>query len=218
MDFHTNFCTFAFQLMIFVYNNKKMMKKILFGLYVLIGLGSCSPTSTKIELTDISNMDTSDFVDIPLKITQKTETDTSYVCIAKAIYKSDTLGIQVSLKKGIRAGIVGGNMDNVFLNGGIAIHSIGIESDQLVSAMATLYGIDSQENQMRNDNITFTCANLNQKNVDYSKGEYSFKIFMESEDDYAELYINFDFTNQLIYFNEKDMEYRKGVIDYLTKN
>ena len=194
------------------------MKKILFGLFVLIGLASCSQANKKIELADISNMNVSDFIDIPLRITQKSETDTSYICIAKAIYRSDTLGVQVSLKKGIKAGIVGDNMSNVFLNDGISIHSIGIESDHFLSAMTKLYGIDLQGNQMRNDIMSFNCANLNQKNVEYNKGEYHFKIFMESEDNYAELFINFDFTNQLIYFNEKDMEYRKGVIDYLTRN
>lgn len=194
------------------------MKKILLGLVVLIGLVSCSQTNTKIKLTDISNMDTSDFVDIPLTITQKSETDTSYSYVAKAIYKLDTIGVQISLKKDVKAGIVGDKMDNVFLRDGISIHSIGIESDKLISVIAKLYGIDSQKNQMRNDNMFFVCANLNQKNVDYNQGEYKFKIFMESEDNYAELFVNFDFTNQLIYFNEKDTEYRKGVIDYLTRN
>jgi hypothetical protein len=195
------------------------MKKIFYGLSILIGFYSCSQQVKQNKLIDItSRIDkASGFVDLTLPIVNKNQTDSTYLYIAQGLYKSDTVGIEISLKKNLKAGIVNGEMKNVFVNNGITIKSIGIKSDKLLKSMTELYGVDSIGNQMRNDLIVLTCANLNQQDLDYSSGEYKFKVFMESEDDYAELFVDFDFSNNLILLNEKDLEYRKGVLKYLMK-
>ncbi len=195
------------------------MKNIFYGLTFLIVFYSCSQQLKQNKLVDItSRIDkASGFVDLALTIVDKNQTDSTYLYIAQGLYKLDTVGIEISLKKNLKAGIVNGEMKNVFVNNGITIKSIGIISDRLLKSMTELYGVDSIGHQMRNDLIVLTCANLNQQDLNYSSGEYKFKVFMESEDDYAELFVDFDFSNNLILLSEKDVEYRKGVLKYLMK-
>jgi hypothetical protein len=83
--------------------------------------------------------------------------------------------------------------------------------------MALLYEIDSIDQGMRKDLMTVTCANLNDQEINYTSGQYKFKIFMETVEDVPELYINFDFTNNLIELAEKDVEYREGVLSYMEE-
>lgn len=196
-----------------------MMKKIALGLVTLFGITSCSQQNNMKDLTDItSRIDkSSGFIDLTLVITDKKETDSTFIYKAEGLYKSDTVGIQISLKKGLKAGIVNGEMKNVFAQAIISFNSIGSKSDRLLNAMTELYQIDSINNSMCNELLTFTCANLNDKDINYSVGEYKFKIFMESEEDNSELFVDFDFSNGQIYFNEKDPEYRKGILTYLMK-
>jgi len=195
------------------------MQKIFYGLIILIGFNSCSQQVKQSELIDVtSKMDkSSGFVDLALTIVDNKQTDSTYEYIAQGLYNSDTVGIEISLKKNLKAGIINGEMKNVFIRNGIAIKSIGVKSDKLLTSMTELYGIDSIENQMRNDLMVLTCANLNQQDLNYNMGEYKFKVFMETEDDNPELFVDFDFTNNLILLNEKDVEYRKGVLKYLMK-
>lgn len=197
------------------------MKKILFGFLILLGFASCEHKS-KIEsknLIDItSKIDKSTgFIDLSLSITDTKENDSTFVYIAKGLYKNDTVGIKISLKKNLKAGIVNGEMKNVFVKNGISINSIGKQSDKLLTTMTELYKVDSINKEMKAESILLTCANLNQENINYDSGEYKFKVFMETEEDNSELFINFDFTNHLILLNEKDNEYRKGILKYLMK-
>jgi len=195
------------------------MKTILFGLLILFGLYSCSEQNKVISLIDItSRIDkSSGFIDLTLNIIDKKETDSSFVYLAEGLYNADTVGIQISLKKGLKAGIINGEMKNVFVPFGISINSVGLASDRLLIAMTDLYKIDSINKVMRNDLMILTCANLNQQEINYNSGEYKFKVFMETNEDNPELFVDFDFTNNLIFLNEKDREYRKGVLKYLMK-
>ena len=118
------------------------MNKLIYGLIILIGLSSCSSEEVKTEkLTDITSRieKTAGFVDLTLTITNTADTDSSYVYIAQGLYNSDTVGIEVSLKKNVKAGIVDGEMRNIFLNNGITLKSIGSKSDKLLQAMTELY-------------------------------------------------------------------------------
>jgi hypothetical protein len=195
------------------------MKTILFGLLILTGFCSCIQQKKEHKLIDITSRidNSSGFVDLTLNIVDSKETDSSYVYLSKGLYKVDTVGIQISLKKGLKAGIINGEMKNVFVRNGISINSIGLSSNRLLNAMADLYKVDSISKIMRNDLMILTCANLNQQDIDYKLGAYKFKVFMETVDDNPELFVNFDFTNNLVFLNEKDIEYRKGVLKYLMK-
>jgi len=67
------------------------------------------------------------FIDIFLKIIEDTKTDTSHIYIAKGLYKDKTVGLQIEVSSKIRAGIVGGEIDNKngFVLNGVQLKSIG---------------------------------------------------------------------------------------------
>jgi hypothetical protein len=111
--------------------------------------------------------------------------------------------------------MVNGEMKNIFIRNGISFKSIGVKSDRLLSSMIELYGIDSINGKMRNDLMVLTCANFNQQDLNYNSGEFKFKVFMETDEDVPELFVDFDFSNGLVYLNEKDIGYRQGVLSYL---
>lgn len=191
------------------------MKKFLFASLILTSMFSCSQNNI-IDITS-KTVKTSEFQDVALNITDTKETDSMFVYTAQGLYKSDTVGIKISLKKGIKAGIVNGEMKNVFIGNGITLHSIRSKSDKLLAAMTELYGVDSITTTMRSDLIVLPCANFSQEDVDYTSGEYKFKVFMETAEGSSELFVIFDFANKLIQLNEKDVAYRKEVLQFLMK-
>lgn len=188
-------------------------------IFILFFLFSCNSSDNSTKIVDItSKIDKAiGFSDITLSITDTKTSDSTMIYTALGLYNSDTVGLQISLKKGIKAGIVNGEMKNPFVKNGIMLHSIGIKSDKLLNAISNLYGFPNSSLKMIDEFKGSTCANLNQEDVNFNSGEYKFKIFLETEEDNSELFVNFDFTNKYILLNEKDQEYRKGIVKYLTK-
>ena len=135
---------------------------------------------------------------------------------ARALAKNDTIGLIIRLKKGIPAGFVNGEPKNMFLSEGIEFRSKGTESDNLLSFLAKNYGL-KETNTVLKDTLLFTCANLNQSETNYKTGESRFKIFLEGEEDYAELFVNFNFSKGIISLNEKDGAYRESLVKLMRK-
>lgn len=191
------------------------MKKFIFASLILTTFFSCSHNN----LVDITSktVQTSGFQDVALSITDTKETDSMYVYTALGLYKSDTVGMEISLKKGLKAGIVHNEMKNVFLSNAITLRSIGSKSDKLLTVMTELYAGESVPQTMRSDLMVLPCANFGQEDLNYTSGEYKFKAFMETAEENAELFMIFDFANKLILLNEKDVAYRKGVLNFLKK-
>jgi hypothetical protein len=108
------------------------MKVNLLNLLVIIGIVSCTTQVKKNNIADITaGIDkSSGFVDLILTIIDKKETDSSYVYRAEGLYKSDTVGIDISLRKELKAGIINGEPKNIFVSNGISLKSIGEKSDR----------------------------------------------------------------------------------------
>ncbi|WP_029278257.1 hypothetical protein [Pedobacter borealis] len=191
------------------------MKRNLLNVITLLFLFSCKPPEKGLTQIALKKADDG-FIDVMLNIVDKKETDSTVIFKAQGLDNTDTVGLEISLKKNIKAGIVNGDMKNTFLSNGISFRSLGKESDRFLTSLASLYNL-KLKSEMRTDKMIFEVANLNEKDVDYNSGQYRFKAFLQTDTDVPELFINFDFTNQLIALNEKDPEYRAGVISYLTK-
>ena len=191
-----------------------MKKKLLLSILTL-GLLGCENEPPKI--IDLTNLKLTDgFVDVPLSIIETKVLDNYFEYDASATLNEDTVGIIVRLKKDIPAGFVDGEPKNMFLKEGIEFISKGTESDDLLKFLSSKYGIKDNKISLKNSQI-FTCANLNQIKPNYKNGESRFKIFLESEEDYSELFVNFNFTKGIISLNEKDEEYREPLIKLLKK-
>ncbi len=189
------------------------MKKIAIALLMVFGFYMCTRNQTNSITNITSKLDKSTgFVDLALSIVDKKETDSTYQYLAQALYDKDTVGIEISLKKNL-------NQDSIkkqSLNNCISFHSIGSKSDKLLTSMAKLYETAYVPLSFRKDEVKFTSISLNNNPVDYEKGSYTFKILMQENEISPELYVNFDFTNNQIQFNEKDVEFRKSILTYLA--
>ncbi len=171
-------------------------------------------------LTDIcSKLDNkTSFADLQLKISARTEDETYYYYLAKGFYRVQIVGLKIALKKDLPAGIDIEKFDfsNVFVKDGIKFESLENESNALLNAMSTLYKV--KKNARLKENLPpFLICNLNEKAIDYSSGKYSFKLFMDSKNLHAEMFIIFDFEEQLIHLDEKDTSFRKNIISYLSE-
>jgi len=195
-----------------------MKTRLIFIFCLVLVLFSCSNKTEKTNILDLSNLkSTEGWFDIPLSVTETEELNEYYEYTAKGILNNDTIGIKIRLKKNIPPGFVNGEPKNMFLEKGIEFISNGNESDRLLSFMASKYGVDKANLKFKKGQI-FTCANLNQSKPNYKTGENKFKIFLEGhEEAYAELFVNFNFSEKVISFNEKDTEYREALIDLLKE-
>lgn len=191
------------------------MKTNLLYLLALLFVYSCKPPGKDLKQILLQKADDG-FVDIVLDIVGKKETDSTIIFKVQGLNNIDIVGLEISLKKNIKAGFVNGDKKNLFLSNGISFRSLGKESDRFLIALTALYNLKSK-NEMRKDNMIFTIANLNETDVDYNSGQYQLKAFLQTDTDVPELFVNFDFSNQVAYLNEKDQEYRQGIINYLTE-
>ncbi len=170
--------------------------------------------------TVLSNLETisedEGYLDIPFTIVDSKFINGYKQNKVQAIHQNDTLELLISLKKDIPAGFVNGVPKNMFVNEGVIFESTGERSDKLLTSLSEKYGLDNGSIAIKQTQ-RFACANLNQTPVDYNTGTPKFKIFLESENDYAELFLNFDFSKGLIFLNEKDPEYRNSLITLLKK-
>ena len=182
---------------------------------ILTSLFGCNGDNSSSNIHSLDNFAKTDgFVDIPLSITSTKDIGTHYEYYAKSTLYGDTLGVGVKLKKNIPEGLHNGEPTNMFLDKGIELFSIGSESDNLLSFISEQYGNPKKALTFKSTGLV-TCANLNESPVNYSNGAYRFKIFLESEQTDAELFVNFDFSNNMIFLNEKDEGYRDGLIKSL---
>ncbi|SNR13862.1 hypothetical protein [Tenacibaculum jejuense] len=190
------------------------MKKLLLSVLTL-GLVSCKKENLKV--VNITNFQSTEgFVDVPLSIVNREELDSYFEYTARAILNKEKVGVTIRLKKDIPPGFVNGEPKNMFLKEGIQFISRGKESDVLLQFLSDKYDLKNTDLVLK-DTQTFTCANLNQDSPNYVNNKSRFKIFLEGEQDYAELFVNFDFEKNRIYLNEKDHEYREPLIKLLKK-
>ncbi|WP_299675758.1 hypothetical protein [uncultured Tenacibaculum sp.] len=169
------------------------------------------------KIIDITNLQSTEgFIDIPLSITDRQEANTYFEYTVSAILNKEKIGITIRLKKDIPPGFVNGEPKNMFLKEGIQFVSKGKESDALLQFLSDKYELNNT-NLVLKDTQTFTCANLNQEPPNYHDNKSRFKIFLENEEDHAELFVNFDFAKNRVYFNEKDFDYREPLIKLLKK-
>lgn len=158
------------------------------------------------------------FVDCVFKITNLNSTDDRYIFRMDASYNDERAGICVRLAKGIKP-IFDAKMnvikDNYYRNGVSFLRS-GPESDRLISAVARLYGMDGTGLAFVPEE-TFTAVALHQAEIDLERESVKLKLFgRDTESDpaanYYESFFNVDLPNGLVYWNEKDPEYREPLL------
>jgi len=190
------------------------MRITLLSILTLVLLGCKNDTPKIIDLSNLKS--TEGFIDLPLSIIESKELDEYFEYNASATVNNNAIGIILRLKKDIPAGFVNNEPKNIFLDEGIQIISKGKESDDLLKFLSNKYGLQN-DNLLLKESQIFTCANLNQEKVNHKKGISRFKIFLEEGEDYSELFVNFNFSKNIISLNEKDEEYREPLIKLMKQ-
>ncbi|GAA4512642.1 hypothetical protein [Sphingobacterium thermophilum] len=187
------------------------------GFAAMVALSGCGNSSNKgqsdqgLPLEKFTNDKNAQKQYFFLRIVEENETDSSKVYVAKSVFDQDTVGMKVEVLKNIEPGVDGQGRpkESGFVKGAIKISSIGEESNALVRALSTIFGMESA-GQMSSEAILPTVFSSNTVAVDLSKNAtYSFKLFFEnSVGDPAEVFATLDLYKKSFEMSEKDASFR----------
>lgn len=116
------------------------------------------------------------------------------------------------------------NKNNGFHSTGITIKSLGGVSDKLLHSLAKIYSVKIDSTIEFIDSINATYVNLDEMAESMGSTEKTkdvdTKLFLgnpDVENDYGELYLDFNEEEGWVELKEKDIEYRPQVIKALSK-
>lgn len=201
------------------------MFRLLVSLFLVCGAVKAAP---QMEFDNLGNpvltqYSEEGFVDCVFKIVDLRETDALYRFRLIGSYKGDIVGMGVTVVKGIQAGMNSEMQlisDHVYRNG-VVFSRTGPESDRLISVLSAMYGIHEIPTHMV-ETGAFTAIALHQGSIDMTSEPIKLKLFgydgpTDREDYYNESFFNLDLKNKLVFWNEKDQEYRKPLLRSLSK-
>lgn len=178
-------------------------------------------TKESIVLQQFTTDRNAERINLFLGFTEETETDSSMIYIAKSLFDTDTVGLKVEVLKDIQPGInsEGRPVENGFVKGVIKLSSIGVESDNLVKALSSLYKIPVSGG-MTNEVILPTVFSSNMNVVDLSKpSAYSFKLFLDNpKGEVSELSFTVDTYRKGIDIGEYNPSFREYTISAFQGN
>lgn len=154
------------------------------------------------------------FVDLTFVILDLVEDEDYYRFNLAASSDNEVVGMGVVVRKGMKAGF-NANMDlnqhHVYRKG-VRFFRAGERSDRLIAAISRLYGSNDATSQMAGEE-QFTAIALHQGEIDMASQPVKLKIFGGDdepidEDFYYESYFNVDLPQRLVFWNEKDQDYR----------
>src|SRR5262245_38761213 len=162
------------------------------------------------------------FVDLTFLIRELVDDDQHYRFRLTASYKTRAVGMDVAIVKGIKSGF-NAKMDLVKKHVyycGVRFFRSGAESDRLISAIRELYGLRRSRAVMVKEE-SFTAIALHQGRLDMKTEPIRLKIFGQDgepfdEEAYYESFFNVDLANRLVFWNEKDPDYRKPLARALS--
>lgn len=162
------------------------------------------------------------FVDLTFRISNLADDGTHYRFHLAASHDDQELGLDVVLTKGIKAGFddnMGLVKDHVYRQGVRFLRS-GSESDRLVSTIGMLYEADPLPETMVSEE-SFTVIALHQGDLDFKSECVKLKLFGKDgepfdENAYYESFFNVDLASRMVYWNEKDPDYRQPLLRALT--
>lgn len=163
------------------------------------------------------------FVDCVFRIENMIQTARSYKFHLSSSHNGAVLGFDVEVIKDIQGGF---NADMKLVkehvySQGVKFYRSGPESDRLLTELAALYGMAPQQYAMRQSE-PYTAIALHQGQLNMEEEAIKIKIFgrdndTDGEDDYNESFFNLDLKNGFVFWNEKDPDYRKSLVEGLSK-
>lgn len=170
------------------------------------------------ELPILDQFSEEGFVDCVFMIHDLKSNDDVYSFILLASHGGKAVGFAVTLLKEIGPGF-DGDMNLIpehVYRPGLLFESIGEPSDNLITALAGLYGLKMGGLRMVSEE-SFTAIALHQGDINLETDEVKIKIFGRDsepvvEEDYFESFFNVDLSGGFVFWNEKDPDYREPLI------
>ena len=207
------------------------MKKIT-SLFLLLTVISCADNSSTMSKTSTDTATSTSFPakalvisddedegwggDLKLSITEIKENDTAKVYKVVSTYEGKDLGVLVSVPKA--------KEKNKGFASGLTLASIGKESDNLLTTLASIYKQKTDSSIQFINAISLNYVNLTEfgkslggKEPESKNAVAEYKLFFQGDEDYAELYLNVNPEEHWIELKEKDEEYRPAIIKFLRK-
>lgn len=164
------------------------------------------------------------FVDCTFRILNLVSTESEHRFHLAASFDNEAVGFDVVMVRGIRGGLNAEMTelikDHVYYEG-VEFQRSGSESDRLLMALAALYELPKEPRRMV-DRFSFTAIALHQDDVDMEVGPISIKLFGNDgegmgEEVYFESFFRLDLPSRLVFWNEKDSDYREPLINSLSQ-
>lgn len=169
-----------------------------------------------------------DFVDLVFAITEETETNKNLVVKVTGGLAGKQVGFEVQVldkTSGIDVSSQGKVKEMRITPNGVAIRSTGENSDNFVQILGNYYGQSNPPSKMVNE-VFFTSIALGDDPKQIFSHTTNFKLFYEKhlenkesrearafhENEYFEVYLNFDLPSKRVYFKEKDPKFRKQLL------
>lgn len=166
------------------------------------------------------------FIDCVLEIQNLRSDDQHYHFHMAASFDGEPVGVNVRVVKGVKAGFDANmelNREHVYYEG-VMFSRSGPESDRLLAALTQLYEMEATNERMKKAE-SFTAIALHKDDIDMERQAVKIKIFGndqdsddEDEDDYYESFFNLDLPNGLVFWNEKDQDYREPLVRSLSNS
>lgn len=163
------------------------------------------------------------FVDCTFRIAEVESDPEHHRLRLVASHEGVAVGLSVVVRRGIRGGF---DPDLELIREHVYRPAVeflrsGPESDELVTALAALYGVPASNLRMV-DAISFTGIALHQDDVDMESQPIKIKLFGRDSDEeierdeYFESFFNLDLASGFVFWNEKDPDYRAPLIRGLS--
>lgn len=176
------------------------------------------------DLPILDQLSEKGFVDCVFRIEELVRDGAFFVFRMRSSYQGRILSLKASLKSIIEPGFDGDmNLirEHVYPRG-LEILSVGEESDTFLTVLSHLYGFDSGIRRMVQSE-SYTVIALQQRETNLETDHVRCKIFGRDshplvEDDYYESFFHVNLPDRLVYWNEKDPDYREPLLRALTAN
>lgn len=172
------------------------------------------------EYCILDNSNEIDFKDLALQITKfKKKFLGDYYLECYGTHLDKKVGMGIYIKSNMQGVFKEDANSFKFYKNGIKIVSIGSCSDDFLTAVTEIYGFEKKQMKLKRE-VLIDCVTLQGNLKERYKAIVRFKCFFDANNDknnYAEVFINFDFNNFKVYINEKDSEYREKIISNLSE-
>jgi hypothetical protein len=169
------------------------------------------------EIPDLLSDTEEGFADLALRITEWSRTPEGGLSVtARALSGKQRVGVRIVISPDWKPATLGDTI-RVFW-GTVSYLSVGEESDRLVDAIATAYGVAERPRGMVRS-ASFRAVALEGNPLNGAAESLRMKLLRESEakDEYAEFYTNIDVPGRLAAIREKDPAYRRPLLAAISR-